>query len=52
MLSSKLMVCLIGAYMWLMIITAWERNYALSAYWLGAVILNIAVLLMAYSGEG
>ena len=48
MISTKIMILLLVMYAFLGISTAWERNWTLSLYWTGAIILNIAVLIMAY----
>lgn len=48
MISAKIMFVLLVFYFWLAVATIAERNYALTMYWIGALILNIAVLTMAY----
>lgn len=48
MISIKIMYVLLGFYTLLAIITGVEGKSALCLYWVGALILNVAVMRMAY----
>ncbi len=47
MISAKLIIFLVIEYIAFMGVAVFERNYPLATYWFGAIILNIAVLIMA-----
>ena len=46
MLSTKLMMVLIAFYVVLTALTLYEKQYAKATYWVGAIILNLGVILM------
>jgi len=48
MISKWIFLTLLVFYLILLIMSIWEGKNMLALYWLGAFILNIAVLEMAY----
>jgi hypothetical protein len=44
-MSNWLIRILILEYIIIMMVCVWERNFARSLYWLGAVILQLGILL-------
>ena len=45
MVSNKIIILLLVINFAILVVSIWEKNLAKSMYWLGALILQIAVLI-------